>query len=49
MANARYDEIQLQFLAVTEKEKEKENSLVEMLENLSEWLNVIGSEGERRK
>ena len=33
VANARYDDIQLQVLALTEKEKENTNSLVEMVDN----------------
>ena len=44
VANARYDDIQLQVLALTEKEKENTNSLVEMWEKLSERLDVVGSE-----
>ena len=53
-AKTHYDEIQLQILALTEKEKENTNSLVEMVDYLSEQLNVVGSEvahwlGERRK
>ena len=36
--------IQLQVLALTEKEKENTNSLVEMVDNLSERLDVVGSE-----
>ena len=43
-AKTRYDEIQLQILALTEKEKENTNSLVEMVDNLSEQLNIVGSE-----
>jgi hypothetical protein len=44
VANARYDDIQLQVLALTEKEKENTNSLVEMVDNLSSRLDVVGSE-----
>ena len=44
VANAHYDDIQLQVLAVTEKEKENTDSLVVMWEKLSELLDVVGSE-----
>ena len=38
------EENQLQILTLMEKEKENTNSLVEMVDNLYERLNVVGSE-----
>ena len=42
-ANSRSEEVQCQILTLMEKEKENTNSLVEMVDNLGELLNVVGS------